>query len=123
MNHSRPKNLNLFTIHFPIPAIISIFHRVSGVALFLLIPFLLWGLECSLSLSGYEMLKDWLGNVYIKLLLWLAFVPFCYHLVAGCRHLLMDIHIGDELKAGRIGSWLVLIISLLLIIMAGVWLW
>ncbi|MBV9576190.1 MAG: succinate dehydrogenase, cytochrome b556 subunit, partial [Gammaproteobacteria bacterium] len=114
---------NLFTIHFPIPAIISIFHRASGVVLFLLIPFLLWALDFSLNLSGYEMLKDCLGSFYMKFFLWLLFIPFCYHLVAGLRHLLMDIHIGDELKTGRIGSWLVLLISFLLIIMAGVWLW
>ncbi len=123
MSHPRPKNLNLFTIRFPIPAIISILHRISGVILFLLIPVMLWILETSLSVSGYEMLSDWLSMGYIKGLLWLLLAPFFYHFVAGVRHLLMDIRIGDELKTARKGAWLVLIISILIIIMAGIWLW
>ncbi|MBV8802224.1 MAG: succinate dehydrogenase, cytochrome b556 subunit, partial [Gammaproteobacteria bacterium] len=44
MNIQRPKNLNLFTIRFPVPAIASILHRISGFILFLLIPFMLWAL-------------------------------------------------------------------------------
>lgn len=119
----RPKNLNLFTIHFPIPAIISILHRISGFSLFLLIPFMLWGLDYSLTLSGFETFQQWFDYFFIKLLVWLLLVPFCYHFVAGIRHLLMDIHLGDELKSGRIGSFLVLIISVILVILAGIWLW
>ncbi|HLF66576.1 MAG TPA: succinate dehydrogenase, cytochrome b556 subunit, partial [Gammaproteobacteria bacterium] len=41
LNTNRPINLNLFTIRFPLPAIVSILHRVSGVFLFLLLPILM----------------------------------------------------------------------------------
>jgi succinate dehydrogenase / fumarate reductase cytochrome b subunit len=105
------------------PAIVSILHRVSGVILFILIPFMLWGLSESLSQSGFDTLRDWLHNGYIKFVLWLFFIPFCYHLTAGIRHLLSDIHIGDTLKSGRLGANLVMVISLLFVILAGVWLW
>jgi succinate dehydrogenase / fumarate reductase cytochrome b subunit len=123
VNHPRPKNLNLFTIHFPIPAIVSILHRISGAALFILIPFALWGLEYSLTESGYEMLQQWLGTIYVKLIFWILFLPFCFHMVAGIRHMLSDVHIGDSLKSGRIAAVLTFIIFALLVILAGVWLW
>lgn len=123
MHDTRPKNLNLFTIRFPLPAIISILHRISGVFLFILIPFLLWGLGYSLTFSGFDNMQQWMGNLYVKCVLWLLFVPFCFHFVAGIRHLLSDIHIGDSLKGGRRGALLTLIVTLLLVFLAGIWLW
>jgi len=123
VKHVRPKNLNLFTIHFPIPAIVSILHRVSGAFLFILIPFILWALSFSLTSTGYEALQYWLGMISIKIIFWILFIPFCFHLVAGIRHLLSDIHIGDTLKMGRATAMLTFIISALLIILAGIWLW
>lgn len=123
MNHPRPKNLNLFTIHFPLPAIVSILHRVSGAFLFLLIPLVLLGLDFSLTDTGFETLRRWTDSIFIKLIFWVLFIPFIFHLVAGIRHLLSDIHIGDTLKSGRTMAFLTFIISALLVILAGVWLW
>lgn len=123
MSRSRPKNLNLFTIHFPIPAIVSILHRISGFFLFLLIPFVLWGLDFSLTESGFETLKQWFDTFFVKLIFWIIFIPFCYHLVAGIRHLLSDVHIGDSLKGGRRGAMLTFVVTGILVILAGIWLW
>lgn len=120
---SRPKNLNLFTIRFPIPAIVSILHRISGFFLFLLIPFILWVFAFSLTPAGFSTLQDWFSMIWIKMIVWLLLIPFCYHLIAGVRHLLSDIHLGDSLKGGRRGAVLTFIVSFLLIILAGVWLW
>jgi succinate dehydrogenase / fumarate reductase, cytochrome b subunit len=119
----RPKNLNLFTIHFPIPAIVSILHRITGVGLFLLIPFTLWLLSFSLTNQGFIALQSWSGLFWIKIIFWLALVPFFFHLVAGIRHLLMDIHIGDTLQLGRIVAWTVFVATFVLILLAGIWLW
>jgi succinate dehydrogenase / fumarate reductase cytochrome b subunit len=119
----RPKNLNLFTIHFPIPAIVSILHRASGFFLFLLIPFVLWGLDFSLTSSGFDVFKQWFDSFIVKFIFWILFIPFCYHLVAGIRHLLSDIHIGDSLAGGRRGAVLTFAVSGLLVILAGIWLW
>jgi succinate dehydrogenase / fumarate reductase cytochrome b subunit len=123
VNQARPKNLNLFTIHFPIPAIVSILHRLSGFFLFLCIPFALWLLGFSLTESGFESLQQSMENIAVKFIIWLLFIPFIFHLVAGIRHLLSDIHIGDTLKLGRITALLTFIISALLVILAGVWIW
>ncbi len=123
MNRPRPINLNLFTIHFPIPAIVSILHRVSGVFLLLCIPFVLWLLSYSLTSDGYDYLQQGMQNMLVKIILWACLVPFIFHLIAGIRHLLSDIHLGDTLKMGRLTAWLTCIISALLVILAGVWLW
>ena len=121
--NNRPKNLNLFTIRFPIPAIVSILHRLSGAVLFLLIPFVIWGLALSLTSDGFEMLVDWTSLFYIKFMIWLFFIPFCFHLVAGIRHLLMDIHIGSSLAMGRLFAKLTILISIFIIFLLGIWLW
>lgn len=123
MNQRRPKNLNLFTIHFPIPAILSILHRITGVFLFLLIPLALGTLSYSLTDQGFDQLKQYLDTLTFKAIFWILFVPFCLHLVAGVRHLLADIHVGDTLKGGRLSAVLVFIITFILIILAGIWLW
>lgn len=123
MNHNRPKNLNLLTIRFPVPAIVSILHRITGVALFLLIPFLLWALSCSLTPDGFDTLSYHLSGGLAKFILWVLLIPLCFHLIAGIRHLLSDIHLGDSLKSGRTSAYLVFILTALLIIVAGIWLW
>jgi succinate dehydrogenase / fumarate reductase cytochrome b subunit len=123
VNHTRPKNLNLLTIRFPLPAIISILHRVSGAFLFLLIPFILWALQASLTESGFESMQSALDSWFAKLIFWVLFVPFCFHLIAGVRHLLSDIHIGDTLKRGNQTAKLVIVISGILILLAGIWVW
>lgn len=124
MIKQRPKNLNLLTIRFPLPAIVSILHRISGVILFLLIPLILWGLSLSLSSPDeFDNLHLFLSSPIMKFLLWGSLSAFIYHFCAGIRHLLMDIHVGDELKSGRLSAKLTMVISVILIILAGVWLW
>ncbi len=119
-----PKNLNLFTIRFPIPAIASILHRISGFILFILIPFILWGLYLSLdSEQGFDNLHQLLTTPWIKFVIWMSLSAFLYHFIAGIRHLLMDIGIGEALKSGRLSAILTIIIAGLLIILTGVWLW
>lgn len=123
MNRVRPVNLNLFTIRFPLPAIVSILHRVSGVFLFLSIPILLWALDYSLTQDGFDAMHDWRGNILTKLIIWAMLAAFLYHFVAGIRHLLSDIHIGSSLRSGRRTALMVLGFSIVLILLAGIWLW
>jgi succinate dehydrogenase / fumarate reductase cytochrome b subunit len=124
VNNHRPKNLNLLTIRQPLPAIVSILHRISGIILFLLIPLFLWGLKQSLaSQQDFDSLKDFLSTPLMKFLVWGFLSAFIYHFVAGVRHLLMNLHIGEELKSGRITAKFTMIISILFIIMTGIWLW
>lgn len=123
MTHSRPKNLNLFTIRFPLQAIASIFHRISGFFLFFMIPVMLWLLANSLTASGFTTIHDWLDTFTFKFIFWVILAPFIYHLVAGIRHLLSDIHIGNAIKSGRFAAMSVFVISAILIILSGIWLW
>jgi succinate dehydrogenase / fumarate reductase cytochrome b subunit len=121
----RPINLNFLTIHFPVTAWVSIAHRLSGFFLFLIIPALLWMLQESLaSESRFGDLKAILHTPLVYGCLWILLMALLYHLVAGIRHLLMDIHIGGESKKeGRISAWWVVSVSLILFVASGYWLW
>lgn len=120
---SRPVNLNLLTIRFPIPAIVSILHRLSGVFTFLLTPFLLWLLQYSLTLEGFTYLQTSQYSAWFHFLFWLFIAPFLFHFIAGFRHLLLDLHLGEDLASGRKSATLTILFAVLLIIVAGIWIW
>lgn len=123
MNTARPKNLDLFTIRFPIPAIVSILHRISGLILFFMIPACIWLLQYSLTYVGFERLHDFFHEPSVKFIVWLLLLPFVYHLLAGIRHLLADMHIGTTLSAGRLSAKLVFLVFIVFSILLGVWIW
>ena len=124
MKKQRPKILNLFTIRFPIPAIASILHRISGFILFLAIPFILWGLHLSLdSQQGFDDLHQAFMTPWVKFVIWALLSAFIYHFIAGIRHLLMDMGIGEELKSGKLSAIFTIVIAAILIILTGIWLW
>jgi len=121
---NRPVNLDLTKFHFPLPAITSILHRISGVLLFAATAVLLWLLAESLSSEqGFERVRQWLDMMAVKLLLWVVLTGLLYHLIAGIRHLLMDIGVGETLQGGRTGAVLVIVFSVTSMVLAGVWLW
>lgn len=124
MNTKRPVNLDLGKFHFPLPAITSILHRISGVLLFVAMGFLLYGLHLSLSgEEGFSALQTLMQSFLAKLIVWGILSSLIYHLVAGVRHLIMDLGIGDTLEGGLLGSRIVIVVSIVLIVLAGVWLW
>jgi succinate dehydrogenase / fumarate reductase, cytochrome b subunit len=121
---NRPINLDFTTLRLPLPAITSILHRISGVFIFAGTAVLLWLLAESLaSEQGFMNVQQWLDSFCVKLLLWSVLAGLLYHLIAGIRHLLMDMDIGETLEGGRAGAKLVVILSVLAIVSAGVWLW
>jgi succinate dehydrogenase / fumarate reductase cytochrome b subunit len=104
-------------------AIVSILHRISGVVVFLLIPLLLWSLEVSLvSPEGLAEVKDQWQTPLCKLLVWGLFAGLVFHLFAGIRHLLMDVHFGDSHVAGKVGAILV-VVSSIIVVAAAYWYW
>ena len=110
--NKQPKNLNLFTIRFPIPAIVSIMHRMSGVIIFLLMPFITIGFSITLMSSNafanvISIFDLWPVRILSALLVWGTF----HHFIAGCRHLLLDMQIGNDLIIARLTSKTVLILS------------
>ena len=113
-NTQRPLNINPFSIRLPLPALISISHRLSGIFIFLGIPFLLLGLQRSLeSQHSFDTLQRLVTHPVMSVTLWLFVAALCFHLLAGCRHLLIDFQIGDSLKGGRLGAWIVVIVFLI----------
>ena len=124
VNSKRPVNLDITTIKLPLPAYISILHRVSGVFLFLGFGLLLYALEMSLaSRSSFASLQEMLALPVARFVIWLVLSALIYHFIAGIKHLLMDVDIGDGKESGRFGAVLTLIVSFALIAATGVWLW
>jgi succinate dehydrogenase / fumarate reductase cytochrome b subunit len=124
VNDKRPVNLDIGSIRLPITAYVSILHRVSGVVLLVLAGVGLWMLDLSLSSeTGFAALQGALTGFWVKLVLWALIAALAYHLTAGIRHLVMDMGIGETLRGGVLGARLVLAISVVLTILAGVWLW
>ena len=124
MNDKRPVNLDIGSMRLPITAYVSILHRISGVVLLALAGVALWMLDVSLSSeAGFEALEEILSGIWFKLLLWVLLAALAYHLAAGIRHLLMDMGVGESLRGGVLGARLVLVVTAVLVILTGVWLW
>jgi succinate dehydrogenase / fumarate reductase cytochrome b subunit len=116
--------LNLLTIRFPVTAIVSILHRLSGVVLFLLVPFLVWAFQASLvSPTSFDSVIACLQNPVLKLLLWVFSIALIYHLLAGLRHFVMDFGWGESLQGGRMGAWGVLILTGIFAVIGGGLIW
>lgn len=121
----RPVYLNLIAIRQPVPAIVSIIHRITGALLFLAgIPLLLWLIQRLLaSPEAYEAasrtLATPLGKVAVLGVVW----GYLFHLLAGIRHLTLDLHAGLTLASARSSAAGVLVLSLLLAAVVAVRLW
>lgn len=115
-----PKFLNLLQIRFPIGAIASIGHRISGVLLVLSLPLLALALDRSLhSEAEFAALRDlasapWRAMLF-ALLVWAA----THHLLAGIRHLLMDVGIGSGLSRARTSAWAVIVAAAIVALIAA----
>ncbi len=123
MNKNRPVNLNLGAFKWPVTAISSILHRVSGVLLFLSIPFCLWALQKSLTAGGFVEVSSIMSGLLAKLITWAILSMLVYHIIAGVRHLFMDAGIGESLESGKLGSKIVLVLGIICAISLGVWIW
>jgi len=121
---NRPVNLDLFAFRWPIPALVSITHRVTGVALYGGILVLLWLLQESLANEeSFIATRDILTNPICKTIVWLVLAALAYHTVMGIRHLIMDFGIGESLEGGRNGAIIAIVVAIICIALAGVWVW
>lgn len=64
-----------------------------------------------------------LGSPWCKGGIWFIASALFYHLIAGLRHLLMDLGLGEDVGAGRASALFVLFLGILISISLGVWLW
>ena len=124
MENKRPVNLDLTQFSFPLPALTSIAHRITGVALFVGLVFLMYGLDLSLqNEEGFNKAKELLDLFVVKLVIWGMVSALLYHLVAGIKHLIMDTGVGETLEGGLLAAKATIAISVVLIVLAGVWIW
>ena len=108
-----PKFLNLLQIRFPIGAIASIGHRVSGVLLLIALPLLTDLLDRSLrSEADFVSLRAVFASPWVVLVLSLGAWAITHHILAGIRHLLMDVGIGSRLQQARLSARVVIMLSL-----------
>lgn len=122
---SRPEFRNihvsqLFQYKLPPPGLVSIMHRISGAALFLLLPFILWLFELSLTSEiSYARLLEVASNAPVKLVLVGLAWAYLHHLIAGVRYLMLDLHIGLDKPVARTSALAVYWISLPLTLIAA----
>ena len=122
---SRPefRNIHVSQIvryRMPAPALVSIMHRISGAALFLALPFLLWMFDLSLiSESSFERMaliaSGWIAKLALLFLIW----AFLHHFVAGIRYLVLDMLVGLERLQARRNAIAVFAVSLPLTALAA----
>ena len=110
----RPKHLNVFLlgIQLPFPGMVSIFHRISGAGLFIMLWFVLWVFDKSLaSEADFQQIVECLRHPIVLLiglgLLW----AFIFHFCAGIRYLFLDADIGVDLRSARMSAFAVAGIS------------
>ena len=100
----------------PPAGVVSILHRASGVLMFLLLPFVIWLFDVSLSseisyerftstfVAGLGWLPGWIMKLVALALIW----AYLFHFIAGVRHLWMDVTHSVSLEQGRISAWVTL---------------
>lgn len=92
--------------------------------LFVGVAIMLLALDASLSSEeGFAEVQAYLSSPLAKLIVWALMSALLYHLVAGIRHLIMDTGHGETLEGGRLGSKIVIAVSVVLILLVGVWIW
>jgi succinate dehydrogenase / fumarate reductase cytochrome b subunit len=121
----RPVYLDLFAIRQPLAAVVSILHRISGALLFLVgIPVLLWGVQASLeSPETFAHYKAVAAHPFAKLVGLALAWAYLHHLLAGVRHLVLDLHVGLDLQSARRSAAIVFVLALLLTLIVAVRLW
>lgn len=126
MPSQRPVFLSLspMKFHWPVMAMASIAHRISGLLLVAGVGYLLYLLNLALaSEAGFAEAGALLARPWAKLALLAVLANLAYHLIAGVKHLLLDLHIGDSLAAARLGAWTTFALTALAVLALGIWLW
>ena len=122
---SRPEFRNihvsqLLNYKLPPPGLVSIMQRISGASLFLLLPFILWLFDLSLTSEiSYARLVEIGSNALVKLVLVGLAWAYLHHLIAGVRYLMLDLHVGLDKPVARTSALAVYWISLPLTLIAA----
>ena len=101
-------------IHYrlPLAGLVSILHRVSGALMFLLLPFILYLFEQSITSEiSFAYLQGLVSGWFVKLVILALSWAYLHHFCAGVRHLVMDAHIGLSKEGARQSATAVFAVS------------
>lgn len=120
----RPVNLDLNTISFPPSAVSSILHRVTGVAMFFALLFVIGAWAVSLTgKEGFDCVSEAMGGIVGKIITIGTVSALLYHILGGVRHMFMDMGYFEELESGNTSAKLIIGLWVVLTIVVGVVLW
>ena len=125
MSDKRPVNLDLGTFKHPLISVVSISHRISGIILFVGLVFLFNLFDTSLEdaasfVSAQTLLQE---NFFAQFVTWGLLASLGFHFSAGMKHLVMDLGHGEELEAANQAAKFVIGLTVILAVLAGVWVW
>ena len=104
-NRPQFRNIHVTEIaryRLPLAGFVSILHRISGLLMFVLLPFILYLLENSLtSEDTFAYLKGFAQYPFVKLIILALSWAYLHHFCAGLRHLLMDVHVGLDKESAK----------------------
>jgi succinate dehydrogenase / fumarate reductase cytochrome b subunit len=124
VNKQRPVNLDLITINFPPAALSSILHRVTGVALFFALLFVVWAWAMSLSSEeGFVLVVELMNGVLGKIVLIGTLSALIYHTLGGVRHMIMDLGYWEEVQSGNASASIIIGLWVIITAVLGVILW
>ncbi|MEA9601590.1 succinate dehydrogenase, cytochrome b556 subunit [Polynucleobacter sp. MG-28-Ekke-A2] len=99
---------------------VSILHRISGAAMFLLLPFILYLFDQSLASElSYQKFQAFTGNILVKIICLGLIWCFLHHFCTGIRYLLLDLEIGVEKSEANRSAIFVLFLGLALTAVVG----
>jgi succinate dehydrogenase / fumarate reductase cytochrome b subunit len=111
----------------PLAGVVSILHRVSGLLMFLMLPFVVWLFDASVTseisyarfanafVAGIGWVPAWAVKLVVLALIW----SFLHHLIAGLRHVWMDVTHSVSKEWGRQSAVVTLALSLALTLLLG----
>lgn len=120
VNDKRPVYLNLFKIRLPVTAVVSLAHRLSGVLMFLAMPFIVYLLDLSVqSAEGFEQAISILQHPFLMVVQIIFAWALAHHLFAGIRFLLIDADIAIEKQPANIAAWLVMLLAITVVVVVS----
>ena len=121
------KLIDALGYRLPLAGLVSILHRASGLLMFILLPFIIWMFDTSLTSEitysqftsvfsgGAGLLPGWFFKLVALALIW----AYLHHLIAGLRHLWMDATHAVTLQFGRSSAIFTFVVSIVLTLALG----
>lgn len=111
---------DLLRYRLPAAGFVSILHRISGAMMFVLLPFILYLFDLSLTSEiSFAYLAGFASHWFVKLMILALSWAYLHHFCAGVRHLVMDLHIGLSKESAGKSARSVLLVSVPLAVLVA----